>query len=158
MGRKLAVVLVLLLMSANIGHGAGASSSSQIGRMFRNGPYKFKVTGVRCDISWVGVGNSSLGKHPIGQYCRVSISYTNVSNIPVMIPGYYTVRDLRNKVYAFDTIADIYANAGTMNTNIEVNPGYGSTYRVFFDIPKGDSLKSFEFCHVYGSPGTEVRL
>jgi hypothetical protein len=53
MGRKLAVVLTLLMMSVNIGHGAGASSSSQVNRMFRNGPYKFKVTGVKCDISWV---------------------------------------------------------------------------------------------------------
>jgi len=126
--------------------------------MFRNGPYKFQVTGVKCKISWVGVGNSSLGKHPVGQFCRVSISYTNVSKIPVLIPGYYTVRDLRNRVYAADNMADIYGNASTMNANIEVNPGYGGTYRAFFDIPKGDSLESFEFRHVYGSPGTEVRL
>jgi hypothetical protein len=156
--RALSVLIALLAMTAAFGTIVGASSNSQFGKISRDGPYKFHVTGLECGISWVGVGSTSLGVHPIGQFCRVSISYENVTNGPTAIPGYYTAKDKHGRIYAADTTADIYGNAASLNANIEVNPGYGGTYKAYFEIPRGESLRSFTFHAVYGDKGATVSL
>lgn len=156
--RVLSVFIAFLSMTMAFGTVTGASSNSQFGKIFRNGPYKFHITGSKCGISWVGVGSTSLGLHPVGQFCRVSIRYENVTNGPTAIPGYYTVTDKHGRVYAANTIADIYGNAASLNADLEVNPGYGHTYKTYFEIPRRDSLRSFTFHASYGDKGTTVSL
>lgn len=98
-----------------------------------------------------------LGKWATGQYCVVRITYENVTKSPAFAPGYYTAKDIHGDTYVADDIADIYANVGT-NTTMEINPNYGSAFKVYFDIPKNDKLAEFVFDSQYGNKGTVVRL
>lgn len=118
-----------------------------VGKAFRAGDFRFTVHAKKCGLATAGT-NPYLKTRAQGSFCRLDVSAENVTKTPAYFnaDSLITATDTQGREFSADTTAGTYGNdpdsAGFYD---EVNPGNKIRSFVFFDIPKGATLKSVTF-------------
>ncbi len=135
---------------------AVVDTTPKIGTKVRDGKFEFVVTGVKCGIARVGSGGFDTEAQ--GQFCRVSMTISNIGDEPQSMFGDNQLAfDAKGRKFSADTEASIYDPKSEVLFE-EINPGNSIKGRVYFDVPKNAKLVKLELHDSMFSGGVEVAL
>ena len=135
---------------------AVVDNTPKIGTKVRDGKFEFVVTGVKCGIDKVGSGGFDTEAQ--GQFCRVSMTISNIGDEPQSMFGDNQLAfDAKGRKFSADTEASIYDPKSEVLFE-EINPGNSIKGRVYFDVPKNAKLVKLELHDSMFSGGVEVAL
>ena len=127
-----------------------------IGSEVRDGKFAFVVNEVKCGIS--KVGSSTFNAKAQGQFCKVSMTVTNIGDEPQTFFGSnQKAFDSQDREFTNDTAADLY-DSDSQTWLKDINPGNALTGNVYFDIPKDATLEYLELHDSAFSSGVKVYL
>jgi hypothetical protein len=125
-----------------------------IGTEVRDGKFAFVVNEVKCGIS--KVGSSTFNAEAQGQFCKVSMTVSNIGDEPQTFFGSnQKAFDSAGREFTNDTAADLY-DSDSQTWLKDINPGNSLTGNVYFDIPKDASLEYLELHDSAFSSGVKV--
>ena len=134
-----------------------APPKSQVGKAVRDGKFEFTVRSVKCGIATVG-DNPYLQEKAQGQFCAVALTVENIGDEPQsMFADNQYAFDGKNRKFSANSTASM-ADESSQVLWEEINPGNSVKGRVYFDIPKGAKLTSFELHDSMFSGGVKVHL
>ena len=128
----------------------------KFGTKVRDGKFEFVVTGMKCGIS--KVGTQYFNTKAQGQFCRVSMTITNIGDEPqTMFADNQVAFDSKKREFSADSEASIYDGKSEVLFE-EINPGNTVKGRVYFDVPKNAKLVKIELHDSMFSGGVDVAL
>jgi hypothetical protein len=128
----------------------------KFGTKVRDGKFEFVVTGMKCGIS--KVGDQYFNTKAQGQFCRVSMTITNIGDEPqTMFADNQVTFDSKQREFSADSEASIYDGKSEVLFE-EINPGNTVKGRVYFDVPKNAKLVKIELHDSMFSGGVDVAL
>jgi hypothetical protein len=128
----------------------------KFGTKVRDGKFEFVVTGMKCGIS--KVGTQYFNTKAQGQFCRVSMTITNIGDEPqTMFADNQVAFDSKKRQFSADSEASIYDGKSEVLFE-EINPGNTVKGRVYFDVPKNAKLVKIELHDSMFSGGVDVAL
>ena len=128
----------------------------KFGTKVRDGKFEFVVTGMKCGIS--KVGDQYFNTKAQGQFCRVSMTITNIGDEPqTMFADNQVTFDSKKRQFSADSEASIYDGKSEVLFE-EINPGNTVKGRVYFDVPKNAKLVKIELHDSMFSGGVDGAL
>ena len=173
----LGVLLISFISSMNGGSGETTSStnsevaaspeSSQpdpvqpsvpgIGDAVRDGKFEFTVNSVKCGIT--SVGSDFLKTTPQGEFCKVSLTVSNIGNEAQMMSSDNTYAyDAKGRKFSASSDVLMSDESGSKFFLEDINPGNSVSGSIYFDVPVGESLVKIELHDSMFSNGVEVQL
>ena len=135
---------------------APVDNTPKYGTKVRDGKFEFVVTGMKCGIKTVG--SEYLNTKAQGEFCRVSMTITNIGDeAQSMFADNQVAFDAKNRKFSADSEASIYDSKSEVLFE-EINPGNTVVGRVYFDVPKNTKPVKIELHDSMFSGGVEVAL
>ena len=136
---------------------AVVDKTPRIGTKVRDGKFEFVVTDVKCGISRVGSGGFDTEAQ--GQFCRVSLTISNIGDEPQSMFGdNQQAFDAKGRKFSADTEASIYDPKSEVPLRGDQPGATPSRAAVYFDVPKKTKLVKIELHDSMFSGGVEVAL
>jgi len=135
---------------------AVVDNAPAIGTKVRDGKFEFVVTGLKCGID--SVGSDGFDTKAQGEFCRVSITISNIGNEAQSMSGDNQVAfDAKDRRFSASSEAAIYDPKSEVLFE-KINPGNTIKGRVYFDVPRNTTLVKIELHDSMFSGGVDVAL
>ncbi|MBU6213246.1 MAG: DUF4352 domain-containing protein [Actinomycetales bacterium] len=144
--------------SASNGTSASKPAQANMGDTVRDGKFEFKVNTVKCGIE--SVGSDFTVAKPQGEFCKISITVTNIGNeAQMLLSSNQKMLDAAGREFEASSGDVFMADDSTRALFLSnINPGNSVTGPVYFDVPPGTAPDKIELHDSAFSDGTSVSL